>query len=73
MITVIILFLLHWPESDLHGNSFVNTYPYRVQMVLVKTDRQGIRYLCELRCLMYGSETWPMNAEHETKLSQTEK
>jgi len=42
-------------------------------MVLVKTDRQGIRYLCELRCLMYGSETWPMNAEHETKLSQTEK
>jgi len=21
---------------------------------------------------MYGSETWPMNAEHETMLSQTE-
>jgi len=41
-------------------------------MVLVKNVRQGIRYLCESSCLMYGSETWPMNAEHETELSQTE-
>jgi len=42
-------------------------------MVLIKTDRQGyICYLCELSCLMYGSETWPMNAEYKTKVSQTE-
>ena len=37
-------------------------------MVLIKTDGK----LCESSCLMYGSETWPMNAEHETELSQTE-
>ena len=35
-----------WPESHLHRNSFVNTYPYWVQMVLNKTDREGIYVTC---------------------------
>jgi len=33
-------------------------------MVLIKTEKQGIRHLCEElsdKC----NETWPMKAEHE--------
>jgi len=27
---------------------------------------------CERRCLIYGSETWQINVEHETKLNRNE-
>jgi len=38
--------------------------------VLVKIERQGICYVKS--CLVHGSETWPMKAEHELKLNYTE-
>jgi len=53
--------------------SFVNS-EYLPILVLVKTERQCIHYLCACvrSCQMYGSETWSMKVEHELKLNRTE-
>jgi len=39
--------------------------------ILVKTERQGICYLCE-ELSGDGSETWPMKVEDELKTNRTE-
>jgi len=46
----------------------MNTYHFYMKRVLVKTERQGIRHLC----LMYGTETWAMKAEHDMRMNQSE-
>ena len=64
------------PESDLLGKSFVNTYPFKLEMDIVKTERQVICYLCEELSdawqwdLAYESRAWTKDESHWNEYDQ---